>query len=556
MWDEMLEGLEKEIEDIFYPMVKVKSDTNTIYEKNMEDFYKELFNNIEYYKQRPDYYGFYPIDNDPLGRTVFWALVKGTGKDTIILINHYDVVDVEDFKTLKDYAFSPKELETELLSIKKDLPEEAREDLESGEYIFGRGTADMKAGAAIQLALLKRYSKMKNLDGNILYLSVPDEENLSAGMRGALELLDQLKQKFDLEYMLTINSEPHQRIKKDTGIISEGSVGKIMPFIYVRGYLSHAGKVFEGFNPVSLLARIVSKTELNLELSDFIKKEASPPPTWLQFKDSKTHYDVSMPLGAYGYMSVLTLNKEPFVVIDAIKKICMEAFSELIDYMNREYEKLCHNIGRTYNPLPWKPKVVTYKELCDEANENYPDVFAEKYNEALTEAERKVITGQKSMADVNFDLVERIFDFIDDLSPRVVIGLAPPYYPNVSNINMENLDTRIKNISDEIIRYAMDEFQQPYEREYYFTGISDLSYTNIKNGEKVAQSLKGNMPLYGAIYSIPFDKIERCSMPSINIGPWGKDFHKLTERVLKEDMFYRTPRILNHVIYSLIVRKK
>src|SRR5690606_16898440 len=136
------------------------------------------------------------------------------------------------------------------------------------------------------------------------------------------------------------------------------------------------------------------------------------------------------------------------------------AFSELIDYMNLQYEKFCHNIGRKYNPLPWKPKVVTYKELYDEANENYPDVFAEKYNEALEEAERKVMTGQKSMADVKFDLVERIFDFIDDLSPRVVIGMAPPYYPNVSNINMENLDIRIKNISDEIMRYAMEEFQQ------------------------------------------------------------------------------------------------
>lgn len=553
MSDEILKGIDKEIEDIFYSMIKVKSDTNTIYEKNMEGFYKEFFHSIEYFKQRPDYYGFYPIDKDPLERTVFWALVKGIGKDTIILINHYDVVDVEDFKTLKSYAFSPKELERELLSIKKDLSEEAREDLDSGDYIFGRGTADMKAGAAIQLALLKRYTKLKNLNGNILYLSVPDEENLSAGMRGALELLDQLKQRFGLEYMLTINSEPHQRVKKDTGIISEGSVGKIMPFIYVRGFLSHAGKVFEGFNPVSLLARIVSKTELNLELSDFIQNEASPPPTWLHFKDSKTHYDVSMPLGAYGYMSVLTLDKDPIVMINAIKKLCMEAFSELIDYMNMEYKKFCHNINRIYNPLPWKPKVVTYKELYDEANENYPDVFIQNYNKALAAAERKVMMGQKSMADINFDLVERIFDFIDDLSPRVVIGLAPPYYPNVSNFNIEKLDIRIKNISDDIIRYAMEEFQQPYEREYFFTGISDLSYTSIKNGEEVAQSLKGNMPLYGSIYSIPFDKIEKCSMPCINIGPWGKDFHKLTERVLKEDLFYRTPRILNHVIFSLIV---
>jgi len=552
MFEEKFEELRREIEDIFYSLVKIRTDTNTIYEKNIESFYNSFFQNIEYFKKKNDYYGFYPIDKDPLGRNIFWALVKGSGSDTIIFINHYDVVDVEDFKILKNYAFSPEEVEKKLLMIREELPEEAREDLDSGQYIFGRGTADMKAGIAIQLALLKRYSELENLHGNILFLSVPDEENLSAGMRGAIELLDELNNRFDLKYILTINSEPHQRVKKDTGVISEGSVGKIMPFIYVRGYLSHAGKVFEGFNPVSLLSRIVSKTELNLGLSDFIENEASPPPTWLHFKDSKNHYDVSMPLGAYGYMSIQNLNRDPVMVIDDIKKICMEAFSELIEYMNASYEKYCRNIKRAYNPLAWQPKVVTYKELYDEAYANYGDAFVNSYKCALKEAKSKVASGQKSMADVNLYLVERIFDFIDDLNPRVVIGLAPPYYPNVSNINIENLDTRIKRLSEDIIRYAMEKFNQPYEREYFFTGISDLSYTYIKNGEEVAESLKGNMPLYGSIYSIPLDKIEKYSMPCINIGPWGKDFHKLTERVLKEDLFYRTPSILNYVISSLL----
>ena len=37
-------------------------------------------------------------------------------------------------------------------------------------------------------------------------------------------------------------------------------------------------------------------------------------------------------------------------------------------------------------------------------------------------------------------------------------------------------------------------------------------------------------------------------MPCINIGPWGKDFHKLTERVLKQDLYERTPAIIQHAI--------
>lgn len=550
--DQVLKDIDKEIEDIFYAMVKVRSDTNTVYEKNMEAFFMNYFKNVDYFKKNPDHYGMYKINNDPFGRHVSWALVKGEGKDTVILINHSDVVDIEDFKTLKDYAYSPKELERKLFSIKEELSDEARNDLESGEYIFGRGTADMKAGAAIQLVLLRSYSEFDGLKGNLLYLSVPDEENMSAGMRSAIGLLEELNEKFGLNYIVTINSEPHQRIVGDTGIISEGSVGKMMPFVYVRGSLSHVGKVFEGFNPISLLSMIVNKTELNLSLSDFINCEASPPPTWLNFRDSKTHYDVSMPLNASGYMSVLTLNKNPNIILEEIKKLCIEAFLELIKKMNQKYKIFCENTNRAYEPLPWKPKVVTFQELYDEAFSNYSSTFTDEYYKKLEEAKTKVISGEKSIVDINFELVEGVFDFIDDLSPRVVIGLAPPYYPNVSNINIHDCDDRFVHLSDKIIQYVKKNFDQTYVREYFFTGISDLSYTYMQNSETVAQSLRGNMPLYETLYSIPLDKIERFSMPCFNIGPWGKDFHKLTERVLIEDLFIKTPRILNYVISLLI----
>lgn len=56
------------------------------------------------------------------------------------------------------------------------------------------------------------------------------------------------------------------------------------------------------------------------------------------------------------------------------------------------------------------------------------------------------------------------------------------------------------------------------------------------------------MPLLGKCYDIPVEEIQKISMPCINIGPWGKDLHKLTERVNKEDLYWRTPRILNQAI--------
>ena len=41
-------------------------------------------------------------------------------------------------------------------------------------------------------------------------------------------------------------------------------------------------------------------------------------------------------------------------------------------------------------------------------------------------------------------------------------------------------------------------------------------------------------------------------MPVLNLGPWGKDFHKYTERVYLEDLFERTPTLVDQVIAKVL----
>lgn len=548
----VLEEIKKNIEDIFYSYVKVKSDTNTMLERDIEPFLMDFFSSIDYFKNHPEHYGTYKIENDALDRSVCWGLVKGNGDDTVVLIHHNDVVPIEDFGTLKPFAYSPSELEEELMKIKDALLPDAKADLESGDFIFGRGAADMKAGGSIQLALLKRYAQFTSLQGNILLISVPDEENLSAGMMSAVSLLKGLKEKYSLNYLMMINSEPHERMNKDIGVLSEGSVGKMLPFFYVKGFLTHVGKIFQGINPVSILSEIVNKTELNLELSDFIGDEASPPPTWLYFKERKFQYDVSLPPSAAGCLSILTLNREPASMLESLREISLQAFSELIESMNAKYKIFREKMNKPFEPLPWQAKVVTFKELYDEAYEAYGDTFKQRYYEVLIDIENKIQAGELSMIESNFYLVEAVYEYINDLSPRVVIGLAPPYYPNVANMYLDNISEKAKNLSEEIMDYTLNNFNQQYSREYFFTGISDLSYTSVKNSKVIHQTLEGSMPLFGTLYNIPIEDIEAMSMPCINIGPWGKEYHKLTERVYKEDLFHRTPEILHYAISRLL----
>jgi len=549
--DPFLDGIEKDIKELLYGYIGVESFTFSKNERLVEPFLKEYFDSIPYFKDHPELCGTYEIKDDPLDRNVCFGMVRGRGKKTVVLIHHCDVVGIEDFKLLKGCAFSPDELGEKLMEVKDSLPEDAAKDLTSGDWLFGRGGCDMKGGGSIQWTLLKRYSEIEDFEGNVIVVAVPDEENMSAGMRAAVRLLAELKDRYGLDYRMMINSEPQQRKDPETGIFSEGTVGKVLPFVYVRGYLSHVGKVFEGFNPVNLMSEIVRRTELNMDFTDAVSGECSPPPTWLWLKESKTVYDVSMPLSMAGCLSVLTLNQTPMSVISRVKKICEDSFDVILKDMRESYARFVSVAEPVAKELPWKPCTMSFMELYDEALKLHGDSFKSAYEAELSALTEKIHSGELNIIESNFELVEKVFEYIDDLSPRVVYGLIPPYYPNVSNYYFKGLGER-KDITPLLNEFTMKEFGQRYVNEYFYTGICDLSFSGISESEEVTAALNEYMPLFGKYYDIPFKELEKISMPCINIGPWGKDFHKLTERVYKPDLYERTPAILDHAIRMLL----
>jgi arginine utilization protein RocB len=88
--------------------------------------------------------------------------------------------------------------------------------------------------------------------------------------------------------------------------------------------------------------------------------------------------------------------------------------------------------------------------------------------------------------------------------------------------------------------------------ENYYTGISDLSYSMFESSGENTAFIRDNLLLWGEIYSIPFEQIRALSIPVLNIGPWGKDFHKYSERVNLEDLTRRVPAMVEQVIRHLL----
>ena len=544
------EDSEKRIKDILIDLISVQSDTGTPLEKDIENYLYRWLQKLEYFHKNVMNFGIHLLENDPLERSVVWGLIKGKGRKTVILLNHHDVVDSNDYQTLKDYAYSPDLLKEMLPKV--ELSKNVNDDLTSGEWIFARGAADMKAGIAIQLSLVEKFSKQENMDGNILFLSVADEESLSLGMRQSVNLLEKIKNKFDLEYNLLIDSEPYQKTENNEGVFYTGSVGKLMPVVYVRGKKTHIGDIFQGFNPILLLSQIVSETELNTDFSDIVEDEISPPPSWTFFRDGKKFYDASTSESAGGYFSILTLKRTPNIILEQLIEISKHAFENVIVQMNSNYNRYLSKMNKDQHALPWKSNVKTFAQIYNNAIEESGDEFLKDYRLTINKLKIDIKNNIINIQESSLAIIGKTLEYISDKTPLAVLAFSPPYYPHVSINDFKKLDKGVSEIDEVIIRIANEVCNENYCKKNYFMGISDMSYAALNESEKIIPHIQYNMPLWKTMYNIPFETIKRLAIPSINIGPCGKDIHKFTERVLEKDVVRQTPKIIESVIKHVL----
>lgn len=549
---------EQRIKVIFEQLVKIPSDTGTKKERDVEELLLKMISEMAYFSKEGIYAqdkGFYPIEGDILERGIVWAMVKGESSQTVVFMHHHDVVDVSDYRELAPFAYEMKTIK-EKLKLRGDLPKEVEEDLLSGEWLFGRGTADMKAGAAIQLAVLEDYSQQEIRPYNLLLLSVPDEENMSIGMRKGVNLLKTLKDKYHLSYELLINSEPHEREEKTCGTLYTGSVGKLMPVIYTRGVSTHIGKSYDGFNPLLVAEKIASKLELNTDFCDVANGEITPPPSMIYLRDRKTEYNVSTPQSIGMYFSLLLLTSNVEEVLLKLKRLSEKAFEEAIHQVERNYQNYCElfykdrivrgcedimeQVSSVCSRESIRANVKSFGEIYTLAYKVQGEVFVREYKAYLKGIKIQIEKGKLSLPESTFLLIEKVLSYIPSKEPMVVIAFAPPFYPSVHYENRE--------LVNRLSHFAKVHWHETYIEKKYFMGISDMSYVGKVSDDKAAEHLKEHMPQWQEIYEIPFKAINEIAMPMINIGPWGKDLHQYSERVYKKDVFEQIPRLLTYLL--------
>ena len=547
----MNERIARRIEEIAITLTNELSVVDTKGELDSVNKIHEIFSQMPYYKQNPEDL-FFVETGDKLGRKSVVAVLrgkKGNSKKTVVMIGHTDTVGISDYGNLQEYANKPYELMDKLKEI--TLSEDVRKDLMSGDYLFGRGLFDMKTGDAIIMALMEEIaSNIDEFEGNLIFAGVCDEEGNSGGMLSVVPKLVELKEKENLDYLALLDTDymTSEFEGDENKYVYIGTVGKLMPSFYVVGKETHVGESFKGIDPNQIASHITSRINLNADFCDVAEGEVSLPPITLHQRDLKPEYSVQIAKTSTLFFNYATHCSTPDEVLIKMKNAANEAFGIAIDSLNKEYKRFCELAGRSYETLPWKARTMTYEELLEavkKENSQVTELMA-AYNAELMKNED---LDQRTFA---LRMVEKLHSLWSDRDPVVVVYFSPPYYPH---IYVEGKEGKEKNLIDAVAE-AVDSTKTDYKLVYkkFFPYISDLSYGAAPKDPKIIAALKNNMPGFGSKYNLPLEDMQKLDLPVLDIGSFGKDAHKFTERIEKHYSFNVAPELVYKTIMNLLAK--
>ncbi|WP_449620628.1 M20/M25/M40 family metallo-hydrolase [Robertmurraya sp. Marseille-Q9965] len=539
--------IEQQIELLTRELIKMHSYSGTNGEIHKAEWLYNFLQSFPYYQAHPENLIIQDIENDLYKRKNVFALLKSPKNTTktIIYFAHIDTVGTGDFGSLQAIAHNPDALEKYFSTYETDA--DVRADAQTGEWLFGRGSLDMQSGVAVHLANLLYFSEhLEELDGNILVMFNPDEERQHSGIRGALSELIRLKENYDLEYLAAINNDLISPLyPEDTNkYIYTGTAGKLLPCFLVFGREAHVGESLTGIDPTTIASEINLRINQNLDLVEKIEGELVLPPSCLYFRDDKKQYDVQTALSARLYFNYFYYEKTPQAVLEALVKIAEEACQEFEVRLQKSYAEFVQLNQLPKRDLNWRIEVTTL--------ENYIDYLQKLGIKEIDKLIEEFHNTDSDVREVAFEIVEALQKRDPKKNPRVIIFYAPPFLPsNYLNLSKEKGSLLSEKIQG-VLEKEANETGEIFKLRRYFPYLSDGSFLSFGGSEEEISSLKRNFPAMDTLFPIPLEKMKELNIPPINVGVYGKDAHKWTERVYKPYSFGYLPRLIREITQALL----
>ena len=524
-------------------------------ERAVADYMAAWIRELPYFKAHPDQVITQPLKNDPYDRINVVAIAFGSrsnSNETIILHGHHDTVGIDDYGSIKEYAFDCDALPEKIKSITSDP--EVLADIESGEWMFGRGSSDMKSGDAVNMVLMRYFTEhLDQFDGNLIFMTNPVEENQHTGIIESLNVLEELKAKYGLTYKMAMNTDfISPAFPGDTAhYFHAGAVGKILPCFYIIGKPTHSGQGFEGFSASMVAAEITQNIDMRAEFSDVYNGEFAMPPTVLKMRDLKPSYDVQTAFSAFVYFNYFIHNMEMDEIFARLRKVAEDALNTVDTYTDEQNKVYCKMTGADYYKREYQLKVMEYSELYEKAKALKTDV-----DEDIRAITKQSLEENLDRRELCLKIVEYLANNILSINtPTVILFLAPPYCPrNTLKREIPEEGALLDSVVD-LLNQLGQEMGEELKMMQFFPVLTDSSYLKLDDTDTSIKTLVDNFPDMKGHYDVPLDQIKRLNIPAFNFGCHGKDAHKWTERVHKEYSFGKLPIIMLRVLEKYLNEK-
>ena len=525
---------------IIKDLVKIPSVTESAVESAPGLYIKERLEQLPYFKDNPQNLQWLETPLEGASEKLHSLLVRVDAakatKRSLLLIGHYDVVEVTCYGNIIAHAYDPDWLAEYFHAEKDDL--------------YGRGTMDMKCGDAIEIGLIEEFAADRSLfDVNLVFAFVGDEENSSAGMRGVLPALVAM-QKEGLEFLAALNTEPGEA--GHSGVVGPmvylGTLGKLLPSFYVRGRLAHVGNYYDGYSAILAVSRIVAHAEGNPNLADPLHGVSQPSWMCIDVRPLRDIYSVSVSDRACAYFNCFTTTNTPAAVMGQMKFIASAALEETTRQLASSYKALRES-GYEGSPfVPAAPKVLTLEELTEAARSKVGASF---------DNELKLFIESIPPGDMRSRGL-KVVDHIADLSglegPYAVCFFLPPWLPVRTDLTSDIRDKAVVEAARAVERQLKNEHGLEATEVELFAGLCDLSYVGGKASGQDLEALANNMPGWGSIYKIPLKEMQGFGLPVINLGPSGEEAHRRGERLHLHYSLDILPGLLRSLIREISAR--
>ncbi|MBY8911799.1 M20/M25/M40 family metallo-hydrolase [Bacillus sp. YC2] len=542
----MLPG--EKIEAITKSLVQLNSINGTLGEGKKADFIKDMIKSFPYFQENPSHVWEQAIPEDPYGRKNIFAFIEGNGQspNTIIYHAHLDTVGIEDFGPLKDIAFDSDRLAEYFSNYEFD--QDVQRDARSGEWMFGRGSVDMQSGIAVHLANLLHFSeRCDQLPGHILFMSNPDEESQHSGILTSISELKRLKQEKQINYLAAINNDFITPLfdGDTTRYIYTGAAGKLLPCFAIYGREVHVGDTLAGIDPNLIASEITRRIHNNIHMAESIEGELVLPPSCLYQRDNKEAYNVQTAVSSYLYFNYFIYEKTAKEIMDQLTAVAADACRETEHKLSDYYDKYCERTSLPKKDLAWNIQVYSLEDYLKRLKSRGID--PEQCIEQAFKTHEHLELRMRC-----FKAVEELQKLDPEQGAKVILFYAPPYLPHNYLKEESTRDRLLQNVIKEAAEKTAALTGETFAFKKFFPFLADGSFLSLHETDAEISAFTDNFPGWDIIGTIPFKEIRELNIPSVNIGVYGKDGHKWTERVYKPYTFHVLPELIQQTTMHLL----